>query len=94
MRQGVPILASADHVDPPGGVLRHLVDPIPLYAWSMAWRRDADSEGISVLRQAAAELAVAEGWLPEAVTPDRETWLPEPDRSSLANGDVQLVTAG
>ena len=94
VRQGVPILASADHVDVPGGVLRPLVEPIPLYAWSMAWRRDADSEGISVLRQAAAELAVAEGWLPEAVTPDRETWLPEPDRSSLANGDVQLVTAG
>ena len=29
VRQGVPILASADHVDPPGGVLRPLVDPDP-----------------------------------------------------------------
>ena len=76
----------------PGGVLRPLVEPIPLYAWSLAWRRDADSEGISALRQAAAELALADGWLPDAVTTDRQTWLPEPDRSRLANGDFELVT--
>ena len=93
VRQGVPILASADHVEVPGGVLRPLVDPIPLYAWSMAWRRDADSEGISALRDAAAELAAAELWLSEAVTRNGQTWLPEPDRSRLANGDFELVTA-
>jgi DNA-binding transcriptional LysR family regulator len=93
VRQGVPILASADHVEVPGGVLRRLVDPIPLYAWSMAWRRDADSEGISALRDAAAELATAEDWLPEAAGRDRQTWLPEPDGSRLANGDFALVTA-
>jgi len=69
------------------------VDPIPLYAWSLAWRRDADSEGISALRDAAAELAAAELWLSEAVTRNGQTWLPEPDRSRLANGDFELVTA-
>ena len=93
VRQGVPILASADHVEVPGGVLRPLVDPIPLYAWSMAWRRDADSEGISALRDAAAELAATEDWLHEAVGRGRQTWLPEPDASRLANGDFALVTA-
>jgi DNA-binding transcriptional LysR family regulator len=92
-RQGVPILASADHVEVPGGVLRPLVDPIPLYAWSMAWRREAESEGISALRDAAAELATAGDWLREAVSRDPDTWLPEPDASRLANGEFALVTA-
>ena len=93
VRQGVPILASADHVEVPGGVLRPLVDPIPLYAWSMAWRRDATSEGITVLRDTTAELAAAEEWLSDDVNRDGQTWLPEPDRSRLANGDFELVTA-
>ena len=93
VRQGVPILASADHVEVPGGVLRPLVDPIPLYAWSMAWRRDADGEGISAIRDAAAELATREDWLHEGVGGDRQTWLPEPDASRLANDDFRLVTA-
>ena len=43
VRQGVPILASVDTVEVPGGVLRPLVDPVPMYAWSMAWRRGDDS---------------------------------------------------
>ena len=93
VRQGVPILASADHHDVPGGVLRPLVDPVPLYAWSMAWRRDAASEGISALRDAAAELAAADDWLPADVSRDRGTWLPEPDASRLTNGEFELVTA-
>ena len=92
VRQGVPILASADHVDPPGGVLRRLVDPIPLYAWSMAWRRDAETEGIAALRDAAGELAATEDWLQGSVGRGRETWLPEPDASRLANADFALVT--
>ena len=66
VRQGLPILASADHVEVPGGVLRPLVDPIPLYAWSMAWRRGSAGEGITALRDAAAELGTAEDWLRDA----------------------------
>ncbi len=93
VRQGVPILASADHVETPGGVLRPLVDPIPLYAWSMAWRRDADSEGIAALRTAAAELAARDEWLGESADRGGDTWLPEPDASRLANGDYLLVTS-
>jgi DNA-binding transcriptional LysR family regulator len=93
VRQGLPILASADHVEVPGGVLRPLVDPIPLYAWSMAWRRDFENDGLSALRDAAADLAITENWLHEARDGDDDTWLPEPDASRLANGDVKLVTA-
>lgn len=93
VRQGLPILTSIDHVEVPGGVRRPLIDPIPLYAWSMAWRRDAESDGISALRDAAAELATAEGWLAGVGDRGGETWLPEPDASRLANGEYVLVTA-
>jgi DNA-binding transcriptional LysR family regulator len=92
VRQGLPILTSADHVEVPGGTMRPLVDPVPLYAWSMAWRRDAESEGLSVLRGAAAELAATEGWLDEIGEVGQGAWLPEPDASRLANGDFELIT--
>lgn len=92
VRQGVPILTSIDTVPVPGGVLRPLVEPVPLYAWSMAWRRGADTPGIAALRTAAAAIATAEGWLAGADGDRGVTWLPEPDASRLANGDVRLVT--
>jgi DNA-binding transcriptional LysR family regulator len=90
VRQGLPILASLDNVDVPGGVIRPLVEPTPLYAWSMAWRLDADTEGLAALRKAAADVATTEGWLAGA---SDDTWLPEPDASRLANGEFELVTA-
>ena len=88
VRQGVPILASLDSIAVPGGVLRPLVDPVPLYAWSMAWRRGDDSAGRSTLHAAAAELAAAEGWLTEVGDRGSGTWLPEPEASRIANGEV------
>jgi DNA-binding transcriptional LysR family regulator len=94
VRQGLPILTSIDHVNVPGGVLRPLVEPVPLYAWSMAWRRDTKSEGLDALRAAAAELATTDGWLREAGDTDHDTWLPEPDASRLVHGDFELVTDG
>lgn len=93
VRQGLPILTSIDHVEIPGGVMRPLVDPVPLYAWSMAWRRDSDAGGLSALRDAAAELAATEGWLAGVGDRGNDTWLPEPDASRVANGDLTLVTA-
>jgi DNA-binding transcriptional LysR family regulator len=92
VRQGVPILASADHVEVPGGVLRPLVDPVPLYAWSMAWRRGSEGAGITALREAAADLATREDWLGAASDPKQDTWLPEPDGSGLVHGDVRLLS--
>jgi hypothetical protein len=84
VRQGLPILTSADSVEVPGGVLRPLVEPVPLYAWSMAWRRDARSAGVEAVRSAVAELAAAGGWL--EWQPGDDTWLPEPEASLLASG--------
>lgn len=93
VRQGLPILASVDHVEVPGGVLRPLVDPVPLYAWSLAWRRVSSSAGVDALRDAAAELARAERWLEGAPDVAGGSWLPEPDASRLAHGELQPVTA-
>ena len=92
VRQGVPILTSVDHVDVPGGVLRPLVDPVPLYAWSMAWRRDVETPARRALRDASVVLARAEGWLDTAADRSPESWLPEPEASGIANGDIRLVT--
>jgi DNA-binding transcriptional LysR family regulator len=93
VRQGVPILTAIDHVDVPGGVMRPLVDPIPLYAWSMAWRRASPSEALAALREAAADVATAEGWLDRAGDgATGTTWLPEPEASRLANGELELVS--
>jgi hypothetical protein len=91
VRQGLPILTSADHAEVPGGVIRPLVEPVPLYAWSMAWRRDTKGAGLAALRDASAELARREGWLAGAEDRAGDTWLPEPDASRLANGDLELV---
>jgi hypothetical protein len=94
VRQGVPILTSVDHIEVPGGVLRPLVDPIPIYAWSMAWRQESSSHGVAALRDAAAELATAAGWLSAAREVGGDTWLPEPDASRLANGELTLIVDG
>jgi DNA-binding transcriptional LysR family regulator len=84
VRQGVPILTSVDHVEIPGGVLRPIVDPVPLYAWSLAWRRDDDRVAISVIRAAAEEVATADDWLRDPNEAGSATWLPEPERSRLS----------
>jgi DNA-binding transcriptional LysR family regulator len=92
-RQGVPILASLDSVEVPGGVLRPLVDPVPCYAWSMAWRRGDETAGRATLHATAAELAASEGWLAGAGERRTERWLPEPEASRLASGSLEVVSA-
>lgn len=85
VRQGLPILTSVDHVAVPGGVLRPLVDPIPLFPWSIAWRRDGGGRGLEALLEAAADVARAEGWLDPLRGAAAGTWLPEPEASSIAD---------
>ena len=76
-RQGLPILTSADHVAVPGGVVRPLVDPIPIFPWSLIWRRELNRSVARVVVAAAARLADEQGWLmrPEGA------WLPDPEAS-------------
>ncbi|MGW0734227.1 LysR family transcriptional regulator [Streptomyces sp. NPDC002851] len=86
-----PVLAVVDFPPMPGGVLRPLVEPVPLSPVSLVWRAEGPGTAgsletqhpaLAALRAAAAELARAEGWLER---PTGETWLPEADADSMAS---------
>lgn len=79
VQQGLPIMTTVDHRDVRGGVIRPIVDPVPLYAWSMVWRGAADGPGVAALRDAATTLVATQGWLerPEGA------WLPEPEAAAV-----------
>ena len=77
VQQGIPILTTTDHVEVPGGVLLPIVDPAPIYPWSIAWRVGAHPAGLAALREAATTLADREGWLELPA----DAWLPEPEAS-------------
>ncbi|MER6676824.1 LysR family transcriptional regulator [Streptomyces sp. NPDC000983] len=74
-----PVLAVIDFPDMPGAVLRPLTDPVPLSPVSLVWRRGLAHPGISALRRAAAELAVAENWL----RPPAGGWIPASDKVTM-----------
>jgi hypothetical protein len=78
VRQGIPILTGIDHAEVPGGALRPLVDPVPMFPWSILWRRGAEAAVIRAIVTAAAALGAEHGWL---AIPDG-AWLPEPEASS------------
>lgn len=78
VRQGIPILTGVDHVDVRGGVLRPLVDPVPMFPWSIIWRRGLEAGALQAMRRAVTMLGAERGWL---ALPDG-AWLPEPEASS------------
>ncbi|MEV7414298.1 LysR family transcriptional regulator [Streptomyces sp. NPDC089919] len=75
-----PVLATVGFTDLPGTVKVPLVDPVPLSAVSLVWRRGLAHPGLDALRSAAAGLAAAHGWL------DRPpgSWLPPEDAGAMA----------
>jgi DNA-binding transcriptional LysR family regulator len=79
VRQGIPILTGADHVDVPGGVIRPLVDPVPISPWSMIWRRGIEAGALGAITKATAALGAELGWL----ALPKGAWLPEPEASSI-----------
>jgi DNA-binding transcriptional LysR family regulator len=80
-RQGLPILTTFDHVAVPGGVIRRLIEPVPIYPWSMLWRPGIRPAALAAIREAITTLAAANGWL----TLPSQAWVPEPEASSLAH---------
>ncbi|MFF3768420.1 LysR family transcriptional regulator [Streptomyces sp. NPDC001922] len=77
---GRPVLASVEFVDMPWAVRRPLVDPVPLSAVSMVWRRGLRHPGLDVLREAVRTLGEAGRWLER---PDG-SWLPDVDGTLMA----------
>ena len=85
VRQGVPILTAVDHVEVPGGVVRALVDPVPLYPWSLIRRREPDRRDSDTLLAIAAQLAASQGWLLPGDLAGGDYWLPEPEAGTLVS---------
>ena len=80
LSRDTPVLTLASQPPVPGAVLRPLVAPVPLYPWTMVWRREAERHrGLLALRESAAALAGREGWL--RAPPG--AWLPEPEARSI-----------
>ena len=77
VRQGLPILTSIDHLGVAGGIVRPIVDPVPIYAWSIAWRSKASRDVVAAIEAAADALTADTDWLS---LPDG-AWLPEPEAS-------------
>ncbi|MEV3860278.1 LysR family transcriptional regulator [Streptomyces sp. NPDC050095] len=63
--------------DDPGLRVVPLVDPTPLYAWSLVWPAGREHPGITELLRACGQLAGARRWLD--YDPARD-WLPDTDR--------------
>jgi DNA-binding transcriptional LysR family regulator len=84
VRQGLPILTAIDHVEVPDGVVRGIVEPVPLYPWSVAWRSKADRDVVAAIATAVEALTADGDWL---ATPDG-VWLPQPEASdAMVVGD-------
>jgi DNA-binding transcriptional LysR family regulator len=85
IRQDLPILTSLDHIDVPGGVVRPLLDPVPIYPWSIAWRPAIQAMARDAIESALDTLVTADNWLalPEYA------WLPEPERSQLVDTSLR-----
>lgn len=72
---GLPILTMSECPPVAGGLIRPLVDPVPMYPWAMVHRRDLRHPALAALTTVIDELAANEGWrrLP------REAWLSSAD---------------
>lgn len=76
---GWPILTMLETAPVPSAAIRPLVDPIPLYPWTMTHRRDLRHPGLDALNRAIDQLTGAERWL----DPPVNHWLCPADRDLL-----------
>jgi DNA-binding transcriptional LysR family regulator len=77
--EGLPILTLLERPVAPGVVVRPLTEPVPLYPWTMVFRRDVRHPGLDALQASADELARREHWLELPL----DHWIPDPDRVAL-----------
>ena len=78
---GWPLLTLLDVPSPAGAVVRPLVDPVPVYPWTVVHRRDLRHPALDALARAVEDLAGAGRW--------REP----PPRAWFAPGDEDLLVA-
>jgi DNA-binding transcriptional LysR family regulator len=87
---GRPILTMVERPVAAGVVVRPLTEPLPLYPWTMVFRRELRHPGLDALHAAADELARGEGWRRRPPG----AWLPEPDAATLGLGGNAAGSAG
>ncbi|GAA1263955.1 LysR family transcriptional regulator [Kitasatospora nipponensis] len=73
-------LVPAEVPLPPGVRAVPLVDPTPLYAWSLIWPRERPHPGVAELLRGFVEVGRRHRWL--EYRPGRD-WLPEADQGEL-----------
>jgi DNA-binding transcriptional LysR family regulator len=76
---GRPILTLVERPIAPGVVVRPLTEPVPLYPWTMVYRRELRHPGLDALHASADRLARSERWLERP--PD--AWIPAPDAATF-----------
>ncbi len=79
---GRPILTLVERPIAPGVVVRPLTEPVPLYPWTMVYRRELRHPGLDALHASADQLARSERWLERP--PD--AWIPAPDAAIFELG--------
>jgi len=79
---GRPILTLLERPAAPSVVVRPLIEPVPLYPWTMVFRRELRHPGLDALHASADEFAAREGW--HEVPPD--AWIPAPDAAAFGLG--------
>lgn len=72
-----PSLGPLEAPVPEGAVVRPVVDPVPLYPFSVIWRSGRASLRLRKAISAIHEIADEHGWL---VPPKSDCWLPADDR--------------
>jgi DNA-binding transcriptional LysR family regulator len=77
---GRPILTLIDAPTPPDVALRPLTDPVPIYPWTMVFRRELQHPGLDALQTSIDELAQQEHW--HQLPPN--SWICETDAAALA----------
>ncbi|GAA2142620.1 LysR family transcriptional regulator [Kitasatospora kazusensis] len=81
---GFTLLPSELPLTPGSGLaVVPLVQPTPLYAWSLVWHRDRPDPGVPALLQAFSEAGRRRRWL--EYRPGRD-WLPEADQREVLTG--------
>jgi DNA-binding transcriptional LysR family regulator len=68
VRQGECVVPTAAWAEPPEGIVfRPLVDPVPLFPWSLMWLTEAERRAeVATFLDAARAVAAEEGWAEEA----------------------------
>jgi hypothetical protein len=84
-REGLPILTHLEHPPVDGGVIQPIIQPTPVYAWSVVYPVGNPTKGVDALLEAATQLGAAGDWLK---LPD-PFWLPEPESSSASVAELR-----